>query len=88
MATLTLTIDQKFADQVMSHGNVCAKKLADHTQAELLQLAIIARGSNNPTLVRCFTELPALSELTETKVEAQMAQISPAPVVDPTTKKK
>lgn len=79
-----IVINPEFKDQTMSHGNVCAKTLANHTQEELLSLAIQARTSNNPVLLRCFTDLPALSELTGTKIDAEIAKVTP--VVKSTTK--
>lgn len=72
-----IVINQEYKDQVMSHGDVCAKALSAHTQEELLSLAIQARSSNNPVLLRCFTNLPSLADLRATKIASEVAKIAP-----------
>lgn len=75
--TKPLVINQEYKDQQMSFGNVGRKKLFDMNQDELLELAILARKSNNKILTRCFTNLPPLNELVDEKVEAQQAAVTP-----------
>jgi len=80
-----LIINPEYKDQVMSHGDVRAKALSDHTQEELLSLALKAKNSGNPVLLRCFTSLPDLSDLRADKVAGEVAKI--APKVVPVDKK-
>ena len=76
MAKLVLEINKEFEDQSMSHGNVAAKKLKDHTQEELLSLAILAKRSNNPILLRCFKTIPILKVLVEEKADIDQEKIN------------
>lgn len=77
MATAAIAINPEFKDQVMSHGDVRAKSLDKHTQEELLSLAIQARSSGNPVLLRCFAEsLPTLAELKGEKVSSELDKIT------------
>lgn len=64
----TIKINEKLQDRRVSHNNVCAKPVGEHSEYELLQLGIAARSSNNKVLLQCFTELPTLNELTASKV--------------------
>lgn len=84
-----LIINPAFSKQLMSHGNVCAKRLKDHTQEELIELAILAVTSNNPGLLQCFNTLPSYEALKSAKVDTERTVIADAiPKVEPTTVKK
>lgn len=66
-----LKIDVAFKDNLTVHDD-CCKNLGDQSQAELLQLAIHARKSNNPLLLRYFIDLPSMDELIAAKTTADL----------------
>ncbi len=77
MAILTIKINDAYKEQRMSFEKVEGKTLKDLTNQELTSLAIMARKSGNPILMRCFTpELPKLKALVDQKVEMEQLQIS------------
>lgn len=57
-----IQIKPEFQKAVVAFGGngLCLDK---RSQVELLELAIIAAGSNDPTLTRLFVSLPSLQEL-------------------------
>lgn len=65
----------------MSHNNVCAKTIEEHTQAELVLLGIEARKSNNQVLLRCFDNLPTMAELVDTKTQSELKAVQDNAVV-------
>ena len=71
-----IKINPEFKDRRVSHNKVCAKTIADHSQAELVQLGIIARSSNNPLLLECFIDLPTMTELVATKTMADIKTVT------------
>lgn len=90
---LKIQINSEFKDRIVSHGKVCAKPVGDHTQAELLELGIIARSSNNRLLLECFVDLPVMTDLVKEKTAADIKQVSDntvkaAPEKEGTTDKK
>lgn len=70
-----IKINPENKDRRVSHNKVAAKTVAEHTQAELLQLGIIARSSNNPLLLSCFIDLPTMDELVQSKTSADLKQV-------------
>ena len=69
-----LTIDPAYKDCLSVHDD-CAKILGEQSQAELLQLAVIARKSNNPLLLRYFIDLPVMDELIGEKTKLELEQV-------------
>ncbi len=75
---LDLTINPEYKDQKVSHGDVCGKKVSEHSQDELIDLAIHARmAAHQPNaLSRCFKNLPSLADLQSAKVDAGQSKVS------------
>jgi len=69
-----LTIDPAYKDCLTIHDD-CAKNLGEQSQAELLQLAVHARKSNNPLLLRYFIDLPGMDELIGEKTKLELDQV-------------
>ena len=70
-----ITINPEYNEQRMSTAKGFSA-LQDHTQEELVALAIQAKKSKNPTLLRCFLTLPKLSELLSDKITFEQAQLT------------
>lgn len=70
-----IKINDKLKDRRVSHNNVCAKSIGEHSHYELVQLGICARSSNNKVLLECFSALPSLDELTKMKTDADLKTV-------------
>lgn len=82
MANIVIKIRATEKDRIIGHSNI-SKKLGDHTEAELINLGIIARESGNPLLLGCYEVLPTLAELKAAKTDGQLAEVKPATPVAP-----
>lgn len=83
-----LEINTAHSDQRVTFGGGI-KSVKDFTQSELLNMAILARKSGNPALLRCFKNLPELQELEAAKVASEQATVTaPAKPTPPTPEKK
>jgi|SRR5882724_9208416 len=75
---IPLTINPDCAEELRSHGNVCAKKLKNYTQEELVELAILAITSNSSGLLKCFMPpLLPLKDLQSAKVDFEQERLNP-----------
>lgn len=83
---MAITINPDFKDRKVCH-NKTSKTVGTHTPAELKQLAILARKSENKLLLECFIDLPSLEELLAEKTTAEIAAVKPAPPKPEPTKK-
>lgn len=72
---LEIKTNPEYAGTVVSHGIVCAKKIGDHTQSELLSLAIEGRKANNRIILRMFSNLPSMDELVKEKTSNELAEV-------------
>ena len=85
---LNIQIKESKKDFFVGHSKIC-KPLGQQTPDELLSLAIIARESNDPSMIALFSVLPTLTELKAARTEQQLAAIAaeatavPAPEVTP-----
>lgn len=77
---MIVKINNSFLEKRISHNNVCWKKLSEHSEKELIQLAIIALNSNNPNLKKLFSSLPSLNELIEDKIDAEQNSLQEKPL--------
>lgn len=75
---MAIVINPEFKDRRVCH-NKTNKTVGTHTPAELKQLAILARKSDNRILLECFIELPTLEELIDEKTVTELAAVKPAP---------
>lgn len=72
---MKLTIKPQYGDTVIGFNN-SGVVLKDRTQCDLIDLAIMAHQSQDPTLLKLFDALPALGELQRAKMGIIEAEIT------------
>lgn len=71
---MKISIKGKQKDKRFGHSGI-SKKLGEHTNDELVKLAILGHESGNSLILDAFDHLPTLAELKGEKVDSAIAKV-------------